>query len=244
MPATAPVTSPTAALWDVPVRVTHWSFAALLPVLWWSAETGRLDLHTTLGLVMLGLVAFRVMWGVVGSKTARFASFLRGPRTVLAYTRGLRGGTNAPVIGHNPLGGWSVAALLGLLALQVTLGLFAQDTDAVQSGPLNYRVSWDVATALTEAHEVVFNLIIGFVALHVGAIAYYRVVKADDLVRPMLTGRKSFPAGTAVPALAPLWRAAACAALAVALAWWVSTGGPLPWEEPPAADVPAAADYM
>ena len=235
---------PATKLWDLPVRLTHWSFVGLLPLLWWSAEEGKLDLHKTLGLVMAGLVAFRVLWGLVGSETARFSVFLRGPRAVIAYAKGLRGGTNAPVVGHNPLGGWSVLALLGLLVTQVTLGLFAQDTDAVQSGPLNYRVSWDTAKALSEAHELLFNLILAFVALHLAAIFYYRVVKRDDLVRPMVTGRRTFPAGVAVPRLAPLWRAAICAALAGALAYWLSIGGPLPGEAPPADDAPSAAEYM
>lgn len=235
---------PATRLWDLPVRLVHWSFAALLPLLWWSAEEGKLDLHQTLGLVILGLVAFRLLWGVVGSETARFSAFLRGPRAVIAYVRGLRGGTNAPVVGHNPLGGWSVLALLGLLAVQVTLGLFAQDTDAVQSGPLNYRVSWDTAKALSEAHEVGFNLILGFVVLHLAAIAYYRVVRRDDLVRPMLTGKRVLPMGVTAPKLAPLWRAAICAGVAGALAWWLSIGGPLPGEAPVAKDAPSAAEYM
>lgn len=244
MRAVSSARAPGTKLWDLPVRLVHWSFVALLPLLWWSAEEGRLDLHRTLGLVMLALVAFRLLWGLVGSETARFAVFLRGPRAVAAYVRGLRGCTHAPVVGHNPLGGWSVLALLGLLAVQVTLGLFAQDTDAVQSGPLNYRVSWDTAKALSAAHEVGFNLILGFTALHLAAIVYYRVVRRDDLVRPMVTGKRAFPAGVAVPKLAPLWRAGVCAALAGALAWWLSLGGPLPGEAPAAQDVPSAAEYM
>ncbi len=235
--------SPAIRLWDLPVRLVHWSFVALLPALWWSAETGRLDLHQTLGLVMLALVAFRLLWGAVGSETARFSAFLRGPRAVMGYVKGLRGGGHAPAAGHNPLGGWSVLTLLGLLAVQVTLGLFAQDTDAVGSGPLNHRVSWDTAEALTEAHELGFNLILAFVALHLAAIFYYRVIRRDDLVRPMLTGRRTFPSGTAEPRMAPLWRAGACAAVAAALAWWLSFGAPLPGEEP-LQDSPAAAEGM
>jgi len=226
--------SPAIRLWDLPVRLVHWSFVALLPALWWTAENDRLDLHRTLGLVMLGLVAFRLLWGLVGSETARFSAFVRGPRTVLGYVKRLRGGMHVPAAGHNPLGGWSVLTLLGLLALQVTLGLFAQDTDALQPGPLNHLVSWDAGELLTEVHELVFNLILAFVALHLATIFYYRVIRRDDLVRPMLTGRRTFPAGTAEPRMAPLRRAAACAGLAAALAWWLAQGAPLPGEEPAA----------
>ncbi len=243
MTATTDRAAPTTRLWDLPVRLVHWSFALLVPLLWWTAESGKLDLHKNLGLVMLALVAFRLLWGVVGSDTARFARFLEGPAAIRNYLAGLRSSDHAPVVGHNPLGGWSVIGLLTLLALQVSLGLFAQDTDGVKSGPLNYLVTWDTAKALSEAHEVGFNLILALVALHLAAIFYYRVMRREDLISPMVTGQRRFAVPVAAPRMAPLWRAAVCAMLAGGLAVWLSTGLALPWDKPPAAP-PPPADYM
>ncbi len=235
-------------LWDLPVRLVHWAFVLLLPALWLSAENGRLDIHMILGLVMLGLVAFRLLWGFAGSSTARFASFLRGPRAIRTYLASH--GTGTPVVGHNPLGGWSVMALLGLLALQVSLGLFAQDTDGVASGPLNHLVSWDVAETLTEAHELGFNLLLALIAVHLAAIVYYRLFRQDDLIRPMLSGRRSYAGPVAAPRIVSGWRAAACALVAAALALWLAYGLPplataFPWDQPAAAAPGTAeADYM
>ena len=232
-------------LWDLPVRLVHWSFVALIPALWISAEKGKLDLHVTLGLVMLGLVAFRLLWGLVGSSTARFSGFLRGPAAIRAHLAG----TGSPVAGHNPLGALSVIALLGLLAAQVTLGLFSQDTDAVSSGPLNFLVSWDTGKAASQAHEIGFALIQALIVLHVAAIVWYRLKKRDNLVTPMITGRKRLAAGVAAPRIAPWWLALLCAAVAAALAVWVAWGLPpwgmqFPWDRPPASAQMDAADYM
>ena len=242
--ATAPIT-----LWDLPVRLVHWSFAALIPALWWSAESGRLELHETLGLVMLALVVFRLLWGLFGSSTARFSTFVRGPAAIRAYLATARSGLAAPLVGHNPLGALSVLALLGLLALQVSLGLFAQDTDAVESGPLNHLVGYDLARTLSEAHELVFNLIIAMVALHLAAILYYRLVRKDDLVRPMLTGRRAFPAGVEAPRIAPLWKAALLALLSGLVALWLAWGAPpwgarFPWDQPAASAQLDSSTYM
>ena len=242
--ATAPIT-----LWDLPVRLVHWSFAALIPALWWSAETSRLDLHETLGLVMLWLVAFRLLWGLFGSSTARFGGFVRGPAAIRSYLGKARSGLAAPVIGHNPLGALSVLALLSLLGLQVSLGLFAQDTDAVESGPLNHLIGYDLARALSEAHEFVFNLILAMVALHLAAILYYRLVRRDDLIRPMLTGRRAFSDDVEAPRIAPLWKAALIALLAGLFALWLSWGAPpwgarFPWEQPAASAQLDSSTYM
>jgi len=181
------------------VRIVHWSFVALLPALWWTAETRQMDLHFTLGLTMLGLVVFRLVWGVFGSSTARFTQFVKGPGAVLRY---LKTPDDAPHIGHNPLGALSVLALLALLGLQVGLGLFAQDTDAVSSGPLNHLVSWDTATAASDAHGIVFNVLLAIIALHVAAILFYRFVRKNDLVTPMISGRRAVATGVAQPPVA------------------------------------------
>ena len=234
---------PATRLWDLPVRLVHWSFVVLLGALWISAENGAIGLHKTLGLIVLALLVFRLLWGLVGSSTARFAAFLRGPAGVRAYLRGLNDPHHPPVVGHNPLGGWSVVALLGLLLVQVGLGLVTQDTDGVQSGPLNHLVSYDTAELARELHELVFNVILAFVALHVAAILYYRVAKRDNLITPMITGSRRYAVAVAAPRMAPWWRAVLCAALAAALAWWISLGAPKPGQKPPTQQMDAA-EYM
>jgi cytochrome b len=215
-------------IWDAPVRIVHWSFVILLPALWWSWKSGDMTLHKQLGIVMLGLILFRLGWGIVGSATARFATFVKGPRGIWAYLRRSADADAPPLVGHNPLGGLSVVAMLGLLGLQVGLGLFAQDIDGLESGPLNYLVSYDMADAAREAHETVFNVILALVALHVTAILFYLLVRRDNLIGPMIRGRRAMSANTAAPKIASPWRFAACAIVAGLIAWWMAIGAPLP----------------
>ena len=207
------MTEPTVRVWDLPVRLFHWAIVLLVPALWWAAETRRMDLHILLGEIMLGLILFRLLWGVLGSSTARFAGFVKGPPAVLRY---LRGGGKA--FGHNPLGGWSVVLMLLALSVQVGLGLFASDEDGIYEGPLSRHMpDLDSAHTLAERHETVFWVIVALIALHVLAILYYRLVRRDDLVTPMVTGRG--PAGVAGEAMvpAPLWRFLLAVALAAGL---------------------------
>ncbi|MET0179405.1 MAG: cytochrome b/b6 domain-containing protein [Novosphingobium sp.] len=215
-------------LWDLPVRLVHWAIVVLLPWQWWTHETNDIELHKLLGYVTLGLVVFRLLWGVVGSSTARFGHFVKGPGGIGAYLRALRANASEPVVGHNPLGGWSVIALLALLTAQVALGLFAQDVDGIESGPLSYLVSYDQADAAREWHETVFNLMLAAIALHVVAIVWYLAVKRDNLLAPMITGRKRFDQPVQPPALAAPWRMVPCAFAAAAFAWWIALGCPLP----------------
>src|SRR6188768_713072 len=112
-------------VWDVPTRLTHWLFVLLVVFSWWTAETSRMEWHRWSGYTLLGLVIFRIYWGFAGGSTARFSEFVRGPRAIAGYLKG--GWTEVP--GHNPLGALNVIALLGLLAAQVVLGLFAVDVD-------------------------------------------------------------------------------------------------------------------
>lgn len=230
--AVADGTATPTRLWDLPVRVVHWSFVILLPALWWAAEIkSDIELHKTLGYIMLGLLVFRILWGFVGSSTARFGRFVRGPRGVVSYLRGLRSENAEPIVGHNPIGGWSVIALLLLLTVQLLAGLFAQDVDGIESGPLSYLVSYETADAARAVHQQVFNILLGLIVLHLGAIIFYRLVHRNDLVLPMVTGRKHFATAVPEPTFASGWRVLVCAAVAIALAWWVSLGCPLPWAE-------------
>lgn len=178
-------------IWDAPVRLFHWTIVALLGLLWWSGEQRLFDWHRLAGYTLLALVLFRVAWGLVGSQTARFSAFVRGPGAVAAYVRSdmfRRGGTSHA--GHNPLGGWSVILLLALLALQIGLGLFAVDIDGMESGPFSYLVDFDTGRFAAEMHELVFNLLLAAIALHVVAVVFYLAFRRENLVRAMITGSR------------------------------------------------------
>jgi len=172
-------------------------------------------------MAVLALLVFRLIWGFVGGSTARFAGFVRGPRAIVAYLRGAA----PPAIGHNPLGALSVLALLAMVGLIVGLGLFASDEDGVLPGPLSHLVSYEAAEAATELHEALFDPLLALIALHFAAILYHAAVKRDDLIGPMLTGRGSAPDGVEPMRPAPAWRFVAALLLALAISWWVWSGG-------------------
>ncbi len=210
------------------MRLVHWLIVALVAFCWWSAENDQLALHEIAGEVLVGLVVFRLIWGVVGSSTARFADFLRGPRAVMAYVGELRRGrSDHAIIGHNPLGGWSVAAMLGLLALDLGLGLFAVDVDGDQPGPFAGLVSFDQGREIAHVHHWVFNALLALIVLHLAAIAFYAVVRRDNLVGPMLTGAKGAGGDAQPMTRVPFWRLLAAAAVAVLAAYVIANGGKL-----------------
>lgn len=191
-------------VWDLPTRLFHWSLLVLVVA---SVATGEIDSllgadtlewHKRSGLAILASLVFRVAWGFFGSTHARFASFLRGPRAVCAYAKGLLAGDRAPPSpGHNPLGGWSVAAMLAAIAVQAGTGLFLVQEDYAFEAPLARHVSRAVSDRLGAIHEANVWVLAGLVALHVAAIAYYALVKRHDLVRPMVSGRMRLPPGSA-----------------------------------------------
>lgn len=207
-------------LWDLPVRFIHWAFVVLIPALWWTAENGKMALHMQIGTVLLQLLVIRILWGFVGGSTARFTAFVRGPGAVLDYFRG----RTAPSAGHNPAGGWSVVLLLGLMSLQVALGLVSGDEDDGVTGPLNHLVSFTTADRATDLHGIVFYLILALIAAHICAVLFYRVVKRDNLIAPMVTGKRALPAGTPGLVRAPAWRFIACVVVAWLVGWAIWSG--------------------
>lgn len=214
-PSTTEASPVRVAAWDRPVRVVHWLFVILIPFSWWTAEEEMMDWHYRSGLTLLGLLVFRIAWGLIGSSTARFASFVRGPRALLSY---LSGRTAAP-IGHSPLGALSVLALLGAMAAQVGLGLFAADEDGLESGPLARFIDGDLAEEIAELHEDFFYVLAAVIALHLAAILFYLLVRRKNLVKPMLTGIAEAPPATAPMRPAGPARFLAAAALGVAAVW-------------------------
>jgi cytochrome b len=174
-------------IWDLPLRIFHWSLVGLVSAAIISGEVGgnALEWHVTIGLAILALLLFRVLWGFAGGTHAKFSNFVPGPQRILTY---LKGRGEKP-IGHNPIGALSVIAMLLVLLLQAVTGLFSND-DILTEGPLYALVSKDTSDFLTYIHSVNQYVMYILLALHAGAIIYYRLVKREDLVRPMLTGRK------------------------------------------------------
>jgi cytochrome b len=195
-------------LWDLPTRLFHWSLVLLIAAAWWTQEQADdSDLHARIGYTVLTLVIWRLLWGLFGSDTSRFASFVRSPRAAIAYARSLFGSVAFPHLpGHNPIGGYSVLLLLGSLGVQTVTGLFLYD-DELFWGPLNGLVSEESAELLEEVHELNFYLLLGLIGLHVAAILFYTLVKRRALVRPMLIGTAELPGGAAAPRMASSLRA-------------------------------------
>lgn len=214
---------PDISVWDPLLRIVHWSFPLLIPAMWWTAENDKWALHKQLGLVLLGLLVFRILWGFLGPGTARFAQFVKGPGAVLAYLRGQAGAV--PAIGHSPLGGWSTVVLLGAMLLQVSLGLFAGDPFDGTTGPLNSLVGVSLADTITELHETLFWGIAGLIGLHLAAICFY-AAKGDDLLSPMIGGTRPPREGVAGIGPVPWVRGLLACGLAGALALWVAYGAP------------------
>lgn len=171
-------------VWDLPTRVFHWSLVGAVVFAVATGQVGGnwIEWHGRAGLFILGLLVFRIVWGFIGSPTARFAHFVRGPSAIRAYLRGEWRG-----VGHNPLGALAVLALLAVTAAQVVTGLFAND-DIAFAGPLAPLVSSELSGQITGLHVLLFNGLLALVGLYVAAIAFYARVKRTNLVLPMITG--------------------------------------------------------
>ena len=177
----------TRRVWDLPVRITHWALVISFAGAYLSHAAGvqYFALHRWFGYAVLVLVAFRLLWGFVGTRHARFASFVRGPRAIWRYLRGAAASTP----GHNPLGALMAISLLGALAVQAATGLFAND-EIFNLGPLYGYVTDARSLALTSLHRQLFYWIAGAALLHVLAVFAHLALRKDDLVKPMFTGRK------------------------------------------------------
>jgi cytochrome b len=208
-------------VWDLPTRLFHWLLAALIGFSWWSAKNDEMDLHVWSGIAILTLLVFRLLWGLFGSSTARFANFIRGPAHVWGYLRGRWRG-----IGHSPLGALSVIALLLATAVQVGLGLFSTDEDGLVSGPLAHLVSLDASEEIADLHHDFFDVLLVLIIIHVCAVLIYRLVLRQKLIGPMITGRGELEPGIAPMRPGKWWGALICLAVAVGTARWVLAGAP------------------
>lgn len=224
-------------VWDLPIRLFHWLLVASIAFAYISGQLGGnlIDWHARAGFFIVGLVVFRLVWGVVGTPTARFATFVRGPAAIAAYLRGEWRG-----IGHNPLGALSVLGLLALVGAQAATGLFTNDDIAFQ-GPFADWVGKELSDRFHGWHALLQNGLQALIGVHVAAIVFYARVKKENLVKPMITGWTEAPA-TTTPASRRGGGVVAfvVSALIAGAATWAAAGGLLP-PPPPAAAQPAAA---
>ena len=207
-----------------PTRIVHWLSVVCVGVSWWTAENRLMDYHRYSGYVLIALLIFRIYWGFAGALSARFAYFIKGPRTIVSYLRGaIPIGPHVP--SHNPLGAWSVVAMLALLISQVVLGLFSVDVDGIESGPLSDRVSFDVGRQCAALHHLTFNTLLVLIALHIGAVAFYALVKRKPLLGAMLFGVRVREGEHEVStASVAAWRTVLGVVVAALLSWAIAKG--------------------
>ncbi len=184
-------------LWDLPVRLFHWLLLATIITAWASVELDAMTLHVFAGQTALGLVVFRLVWGFIGTRTARFASFVRAPSVVLAYARDLPRQMKVLHLGHNPMGALSVLGLLAFILIQAVTGLFADD-DVLTQGPLAHLVSSSTRELLTSIHKLNFDLLLILIGLHVAVIVLYKLKAGQNLVRAMIVGKACAAPGQTV----------------------------------------------
>jgi len=178
-------------IWDLPLRVFHWLFVLTIAGAWYTSEhSDFIDYHMMLGYFALGLLVFRISWGLVGPKHARFSQFLPSPNTLIEYLQSIKHKKKFHSPGHNPLGSFMVVLMIVLITLQAVSGLFIND-DIFSSGPYYGSIASSTEKVMKFLHHNVFDFMIISIALHLLAIAYYWLIKKENLILPMITGKKN-----------------------------------------------------
>ncbi|WP_135077749.1 cytochrome b/b6 domain-containing protein [Terasakiella sp. SH-1] len=177
--------------WDLPTRLFHWTLVALFINAYLTFEFGDVNMtyHMWNGYAILTLCLYRLLWGLFGSNTARFSDFIKGPKAVFTYLMSLKDPMPQKFLGHNPVGGLMVIALLLLLLGQGSMGLFTTD-EIIVEGPLVFLASSDMVSLAGTLHRLGFWVILACVALHVSAALFYLIFKKENLIRAMVTGNK------------------------------------------------------
>ena len=206
-------------VWDVPTRLFHWLTAALVFAAYVTWRLDWMDWHAKAGYAVLALVIFRLLWGLVGSDTARFSRFVAPPLIAISHLKHALRREPDRQVGHNPAGAWMVLLLLALLLGETLSGLYVAN-DVADQGPLTELVPAPIANAITALHWILWDALLAAIALHILAIAIYAIAKGHDLLTPMITGRKHLPADVPHPRIGSLVRASlllGVSALAVAV---------------------------
>jgi cytochrome b len=231
----------TAKVWDIWVRVFHWVLVIAILMSYLTGEVGGFDftmpgtdrfvsnmnVHVWSGLTILGLIVFRIIWGFAGSSTALFKNFTAGPSVIINYVKSVLSGPTKFFAGHNPAGGAVVMIILLALAVQASTGLFAKDESFfATSGPLAFLVSEETSTEITSFHKLWWEYaVLILIVLHIAANLFYWLVKKQDLIWAMITGRRKLPDGVQDPgvAFAPVWLGILIALIAGVVIFLVSS---------------------
>jgi cytochrome b len=193
-------------VWDIPTRAFHWLTAVLVLAAYLTWRLDLMEWHAICGDALLTLVIFRLLWGFFGSDTTRFASFVSGPRAALQHLARLFRREPDHQVSHNPAGGLMVLLLIAFLLGETLSGIYV-DNDVVDEGPLTEHVAAPVANAITTLHWVLWDALLAAIALHLLTILAYALGKGQNLLTPMITGKKRMPAAIAQPRTASVIRA-------------------------------------
>jgi cytochrome b len=206
-------------VWDAPTRLFHWLTAALVVAAYVTWRLDWMDWHAKAGYAVLALVIFRLLWGLLGSDTARFSRFVASPRLAISHLKHALRREPDRQVGHNPAGAWMVLLQLALLLGETLSGLYVGN-DVADQGPLTELVPARIANAITALHWILWDLLLAAIALHILAIAIYAIAKGHNLLTPMITGRKLLPPDVPRPRIGSIVRASlllGVSALAIAL---------------------------
>jgi cytochrome b len=185
-------------VWDIPIRVFHWLIVALVAAAYATWRLNWMVLHGWVGDAVLTLLLFRLLWGFLGSETARFSRFLTSPRIAVQHLKHTFQREPDHQLGHNPAGGWMVLLLLALLLVETLTGLYVAN-DIADEGPLTELVPAWAANAIAASHAILWDALMAAIVLHILAIAGFAAIKGQNLLRPMITGTKVLPASTTAP---------------------------------------------
>jgi cytochrome b len=178
-------------VWDLPTRICHWSLVVSIGYSWYCVEIAQdMEQHFWSGYTILTLILFRFIWGFVGSRYARFRSFLFPLKEIASYAKSVKSrNTNKHYLGHNPIGSLSALAMMLAILLQASTGLF--NSDDYYFGPLSGLIDKNLAAFLSSIHQLNFDLLKLLIATHVIAILYYKFYKKENLSKAMITGKKT-----------------------------------------------------
>ncbi len=194
-------------IWDLPIRLFHWSLALLIIFLWYSAKisTDLMEWHAIAGKVLFALILFRLIWGIVGSETAQFSKFIKPPLTTIAYLRSMKKSDNEPIIGHTPPGAYMIITMLLVILIQIVSGLCSSDDIFVEGNFYRY-LDHETAEWMASIHYYTFYILIFLISLHVSTIAIYAITGVN-MVKPMISGSKIVQEKKIPPKLISTWKA-------------------------------------
>lgn len=175
-------------VWDLPLRIFHWLFGLSIIAAWITAEWGEEQIHMWIGYLILGLLIFRICWGIWGTRHSQFIHFIPGPKRILSYAKSMLGGTSKESVGHNPIGSLMVVAMILLVGLQAITGLFTEGE--IWAGPYSSALDSSMGNKLESLHHSNFDYILVLIAIHITAVFFYLFKKKQNLILPMILGRK------------------------------------------------------